>query len=91
MKDKHFKLFQGKTKPLLSLLVTMREQLRHRDAASILRCNESEIELLSIDIGAMFPTIGEGDDKRFTVYHKTVLDWLMDRAKSQRSADNQIN
>ena len=49
------------------------------------------VELLSIDIGAMFPTIGEGDDKRFTVYHKTVLDWLMDRTKSQRSADNQIN
>jgi WD40 repeat protein len=78
------KFIQEKVKPLLQLLVRMLEPLTVHNAQALLKCkNEDMTELIS-RLGNMFPVVGDDDARKFTVYHKTVLDWLLNAEKSRR-------
>ncbi len=89
IREKNVEDYDSKIRPLLSLLVTMQEPLSILDVSRILNMSMDEVELLQHQISNMFPLIErEYQDvstiiKYFSVYHKTVTDWLTDEMKSQ--------
>eukprot|EP01031_Cornospumella_fuschlensis_P025154 gene25154-30378_t len=77
-----------RVRPLLCLLVGMLEPLGVRDAQALLQCSAEEMQVLVGLLSSMFPVIGGDDDTRcFTVFHKTVAEWLRDAQKSRRAAE----
>jgi hypothetical protein len=74
--------FDEACRPLLALLVTMQEPLRVEDAQLILNERSARMRLLIAQISAMFPVHGDGDDRTFHHYHKSVVDWLSDEKRS---------
>ena len=84
-------LFEKETRLLLSLLVTMREPLTVIEAQVTLGFDDATMKKLCEQIHHMFPVSGEESDEVFTVYHKTVVDWLSSSMSSSKlSADHEI-
>lgn len=82
IRDKDPVICDTKLRPLLALLVTMKEPLLCSDVEALLDLSSEDLEELAHLISSMFPIKGI-DDKRFHVFHKSVIDWLLDPKKSQ--------
>ncbi|RYH07702.1 WD40 repeat domain-containing protein, partial [archaeon] len=74
--------------PLVCMLVSMVEPLKVSDAQMLMGCSKEEMEALAGLLSGMFPAVGgEGKSSRcFTLFHKTVADWLLDERKSRKAA-----
>jgi hypothetical protein len=75
--------FDKECRPLLSLLVTMLEPLRVIDVHDILQMKSiGRTRQLLRQLSAMFPIRGEDEDERVYVYHKSVVDFLINESRS---------
>jgi hypothetical protein len=75
--------FDKECRSLLSLLVTMQEPMRVIDVHCILRMKSvGRTKQLLRQLCAMFPIRGEGEEERIYVYHKSVVDFLIDEYRS---------
>jgi len=74
--------FDKSVRPLLSLLVVMREHLSTKEAQVLLNASEEEVDELAVRLAAIFPLVLEGRERRFKCRHKAVLDWLRDAKQS---------
>jgi hypothetical protein len=85
-------MFESKTRPLLSLLVTMLEALKVDDAQAILGYSSEDMDVICKQISNMFPiSIDEkSGERRFHLYHKTVAEWLLDESKSRQNANQMM-
>eukprot|EP01031_Cornospumella_fuschlensis_P028635 gene28635-34570_t len=73
--------------PLVCMLVSMLEPLSFVDAQLLLACSHEEMRALAGVLSGMFPLVGVDESSwRFTLFHKTVADWLLDEHKSRRAA-----
>ena len=83
-------LFHSHVRPLLSLLVTMLEPLTENDAKSLLHVqngkDEWDFKKACYLIKSTFP-IREG---RFYPYHKTVVEWLINREVNKKYHINSL-
>lgn len=70
------KNFDKSIRPLLSLLVTMREHLSTKEVQILLDASEEEVDELAVRLAAIFPIVLEGRERRFKCRHKAVIDWL---------------
>jgi hypothetical protein len=72
-----------KIKSLLALLVAMLEPLSVQLCQLLIDCTAEEMTEITHNLCYLFPVV----DGRFTVYHKSVVDFLTDRKKSQKLND----
>jgi hypothetical protein len=50
------------------------------------------MDLLRKQIGDMISIIGDNEENtRFTLFNKTVADWLLDEKKSRKRPEEQVN
>eukprot|EP01031_Cornospumella_fuschlensis_P026053 gene26053-31456_t len=83
--------FQQRVRPLVRMLTSMLEPLPLDDAQRLLECEAEELEALAGQLSGMFPVVGEGRDRCFTLFHKTLADWLRDEHRSrQRAAQDEV-
>jgi hypothetical protein len=79
IKSKNIALFP-KIKSMLELLVAMLEPLPVDLCQQLIECTDVEMEEIKNNLCYLFPVV----NNRFTVYHKSVVDFLTDRRISQK-------
>jgi len=68
---------------LLSLLVAALEPLSLSEASQLLGLSIEDTQLQARKIETLFPLRGAEGEEKFFPYHKSVVDWLTDRERSQ--------
>lgn len=85
------KRFNQRVWPLVCMLVSMLESLKVSDAQRLLGCSKEEMDAIEGLLSGLFPVVGEDASSRcFTLYHKTVSDWLLDEAKSRKTEEKDV-